>query len=92
MQDAFMTQVRQRSMAMDDLYLFADEDLSKNGKRRENGGEGCAAIYNPMRKMVDLESVGQVPHAGARRGIVGVSDDDDVVSAIDKFLEKCQNG
>lgn len=63
MKNAFVAQVAERGVAMDNLYLLANEDLSKDRKGTEHGRKGSAAIYNPLWKMIHFESVGQVSDA-----------------------------
>ena len=71
-------------MAVDDMNLLADEDLTQYGKRAEDSWEGRRAIDNPVRQMIHLETVRQVANTGSAG--VGVRDDDDVMAAIYELL------
>jgi len=64
-QDAFVAKIRQTGMSVDNLHLFADEDLSQYREGREHGGKGRRAIHHPVRKMIDLQSVRQVSYSGS---------------------------
>lgn len=82
-----MAEVAERCMAVHNLNLFSNEDLSQDWEGGEDGGEGGRPVDHPVWQVVDLESIGQVPHTRTSRRVVCVSDDDDVVSAIDEFLD-----
>lgn len=65
MQDALVAKIRQTGVAMDDLNLLTNEDLSQDWEGREDSREGRGAVYDPMWKMVDLEPVRQVADPGS---------------------------
>lgn len=73
-------------MAMDDLDLFSNEDLSENRKGREDRGECRAAVDHPVRKMVYFDAVGKI--ADPRAAGIGVGDDYDFMAAVDEFLDQ----
>jgi hypothetical protein len=90
-EQAFVAQIAEGCMAVHDLDLFADENLSQMWKRGEDGWEGRGAVHHPMREVIDLESVGQVSDAGSAgvavvRWPVGVGDDYDLVAAVNELL------
>ena len=86
MQDPFMAQVTERCMTMHDLYLLADEDLPQDRERAEHSRESGASIHDPVRQMVDLDTVCEVPDTCTIWRIVGMSDNDDTVAAINQCL------
>lgn len=75
-------------MAMDDLNLFPDDNIPKDGKERKDGGECGLAVDNEERDMIDLEAIREVAHSGP--ALVRMSDDHYFVSTIDQLLEACQ--
>lgn len=85
-QNAFVAKIGKRRMAMYDLDVFPDEDLPQYWEAREDGWECCRAIDDPMRQMIDLDSVREVSDTGARRVVVSVRYDDHSVPSIDQFL------
>lgn len=87
-QEAFMAQVAERCVAMDDLNLFPDEDVPKNWKGREHCGKGRRSIYDPVGDVINLETVGQVSHSSSTRvwRAIGMGNDDYPMASIDQFL------
>jgi hypothetical protein len=81
-----MAQVTERRMAVHNLCLFANEDLSQQRERAEHCRECCASIDNPMWKMIHFDAIRQVSDARSRWRVVSMSDDYDTVSSIDQFL------
>jgi hypothetical protein len=73
-------------MTVYDLYLLTNKDLSQDWKRAEYSRESGAPIDNPVRQMVDLDTVCEVPDTCTIWRIVGMSDNDDTVAAINQFL------
>lgn len=84
MQYSLVAEAAETSMSMHNLNAFADYDITKDGKKGEDSREGCLAVDDPKRNIVDLESIGQVPDAFAAG--VGVCNDDDFVSTVYEFL------
>lgn len=80
MQDSFMTKTAQTCMTVDNLDFFSDDYIAENWKEREDRGKGSLPVDDKERYMVDFESVGQV--ADTCSAFVGVSDDNDFVSAV----------
>ena len=68
---------------MDNLDTLTDADVSEDGEKGEDGGEGRAAVDDKKGYMIDLDAVGQVPDALAI--VICVSDDDNFVAAVDEF-------
>lgn len=63
MQNALMAQVAERRMPMNDLRLLTDEDLPEDGEGAKDGGECGAPIDDPVRQMIDLDSVCEVSNS-----------------------------
>ena len=81
-----MAEVTERCMAVHDLYLLTNKDLSQDWKGAEYSRESGAPVDEPVRQMVDLDAVCEVPDACTRWRIVGMGDDDYTVAAIYQFL------
>ncbi|KAK5001218.1 hypothetical protein LTR28_012879, partial [Elasticomyces elasticus] len=71
-------------MAVNNLDALTNENVAEDRKEREDGREGCLAIDDHERHVVDFQAVGEV--ANARSAGVGMGDDDDLVATIDEFL------
>lgn len=80
-----MAETTQTAVAVDYMDLFADDNIPKYRKERENGGHGRLAVDNKEGNMVDLEAIGEVPDPGAP--FVSVGNDDDLMAAVNKFLD-----
>ena len=80
-------------MAMYNLDLLPDEDLSQDRKRREDSRECRLAVYDPVRDMIDLEPVCEVANACATWiwRTVCMCNYHDSVTSIDQFLETRQS-
>lgn len=78
-----MAKTAETAMAVDDLNALADANVSEDGKEGEDGGKGGMAIDLEEGHVVDLDAVGEV--ADALAVIVGVSDDDNLVSTVDEL-------
>jgi hypothetical protein len=83
MEDGFVAEAAQALMAMDDLDLFADDDIAEDGEEGEDGGHGRLAVDDEKGDMVDFEAVGEISHACP--SFVGVGHNDHLVAAIDQF-------
>lgn len=83
MQDGFVAEITQTSMAMNNLYLLANADVSKYRKEGEDGREGDLTIDDEKGDVVHFKAVGKV--ANALAVTVGMCDDDDFVSSIYEF-------
>lgn len=79
-----MAETTQAGMPVDDLDLFANDDIAENRKEGEDGRHGRFAVNNEERDMVNLESIGKVPDPGA--SFVRMGNDNDFVAAVNKFL------
>ena len=84
MQYSLAAKATQTGMPVDNLNLFANDDISEYGEEREERRHGRLAVDDEEGYMVDFETVGEVAYAGAT--FVGVGYDDDFVSAVDEFL------
>lgn len=71
-------------MTMDNLNLFANDDIAEYGEEREERRHRGLAVDDEERDMVDFETVGEVAYASA--AFVGVRYDDDFMAAVDEFL------
>lgn len=47
-------------MAVNNLDLLSDEDLTQHRKGREHCREGCRAIYHPVRQVINLNTIGEI--------------------------------
>lgn len=80
-----MAETTQTGVAMHNLYLLADHNVSKHREERENGGHSRLPVYDEKRDMVDFEPIGKIPNSSP--SFIGMCDDDDFVTTIDQFLE-----
>ena len=71
-------------MTMNNLNLFANDDIAEYGEEREERRHRGLAVDDEEGDMVDFEAVGEVAYAGA--AFIGVGYDDDFVAAVDEFL------
>ncbi len=83
-----MAEVAETGMAMDDLNLLANDNVSKDGKEGEDGRKGRFPVDHKEWNMVDFEAIGEVTNAGPAGVCMG--DDNDLMAAIDKFLDPSQ--
>jgi len=81
-----MAETAQTSVPMNNLDLFADDDIPKYREKREHRGHGRLAVYDEERDMVDFEAVGEIPNSGP--SFIRMGNDDDFMSAINKFLKR----
>ena len=73
-------------MAVYDFYLLTDKDLSQDWEGAEYSRESGAPVDDPVRQMIDLDTVREVPNTCTIWRVVGMGDDDDTVAAINQFL------
>ena len=66
------------------LYIFSDDNVSKDRKEGENCGEGSFAIYDEKWDMVDFDAICQISDTCPVG--VGVCENDNLVPAVDEFL------
>lgn len=71
-------------MTVDNLNLFANNDVAEYGEEREERWHRGLAVDDEERNMVDFETVSEVAYPGA--AFVSVGYDDDFVAAVDEFL------
>lgn len=83
-QDSFTAKSAHTGVSMDNLDLFSNDDIPEDREERKDSWHCRFAIDDEKRDMVDLEAIGEIPDSGP--AFVGMSDDDDFVAAIDKFL------
>lgn len=79
-----MTETAETGMTVDNLYLLTDYDIAKDWKEGKHGWEGCLSVYDKEWYVVDFETVGEISNSST--ALVCMSDYDDLVSSIDKFL------
>jgi hypothetical protein len=84
MEDSLMTETAETCMTVDNLYLLADYDVAKDWKEGKHGWEGSLSVDDEEWYVVDFETIGEVSDSSA--ALVCMSDYDDLVSSIDKFL------
>lgn len=78
-----MAKTAQACMAMDNFNLLSNNNVPKNWEEREDGWEGCGAVYDEERYVVNFETIGEVPNASS--AIICVRDDDNLVSSVDQL-------
>lgn len=83
-QDGFMAEATQTSMAMDNFYPFPYNDISKDWEEREESRHSSLPIDDKKRDMVDLEPVCKIPHS--RSTFIGMSYDYNLMATIYEFL------
>lgn len=84
MQDGFIAQATKTGMAMYEFDALANDDIAEDWKEGEDGGKGCLAVDDQKGYVVDFEAICQVAHTCSSG--IGMSYDNDLVSAIDEFL------
>lgn len=70
-------------MAVNDIDLFSDDDVSKHREEREDGGESRCAVNDEKWDVVDFQAVREVANASA--ALICVRYDYDFVSSIDEL-------
>lgn len=86
MQDSFMAQTAETSMAVDNFDSFAYDNVAEHWEEGEDSGEGRFSVDDEERHVVDFEAVGEVPYTCSAG--VCVSDDYDFVPTINEFLDE----
>jgi hypothetical protein len=85
MQYRLVAQATETGMAVYYLDTFADHNVTKDGKEREDGRKRGLSVDDEEWDVVDLEAVGEVSYACATS--VGVGDDNHLVASINEFLQ-----
>lgn len=83
MKDGFLTQGTHGGMTMHNLYSLSNDDVAEEGEEREDGGESRGAVDDGKGDMEDLDAICQV--SDALSIVIGVSDDDNLVSSVDEL-------
>jgi hypothetical protein len=83
MKNGLVTEAAEAAMTMNDLNLFADDDIPEYGKEGEDGGHGRITVDDEEWDMIDLKSIGKISYSLA--ALVRMSDDYDLVTAIYEF-------
>lgn len=78
------------AMTMDNLNLFANDDVPEYGKEGEDCRERCLAVDNEEGNVVDFEAIGEVSDPCAAS--IGMGDYHDFVTAVDEFLYIGEHG
>lgn len=84
MKNSFTTEAAKTLMAMNDLDLFPNYNISENREEREDSWKCGLAVDDKERNVVDLESICKISDTCST--FVCMSDDDDFVATIDQFL------
>ncbi|OKO97841.1 hypothetical protein PENSUB_9767 [Penicillium subrubescens] len=87
-EDGFSTEATETGMTVDNLNLLPNDNVAEYGKERKDGREGGFPVDNEERDVVDFQAIGEV--ADSCSTFVRMRDYDDFVSAVDEFLESCQ--
>ena len=85
MEYCFIAQVAKTRMPVNDLHLFPDDDVSKNGEEGEYRGKGGFAIDDEEWDMIDFDAIGQVSDPCSI--CVCVCKDDNLVASVYQFLK-----
>lgn len=83
MQDSFMTEVAKTRVAMNNLDLFANNDVPKDWEEREDSWHSALSIYHQKRHMIDFEPICQVPDPSS--SLVRVCYNHHLVASIDQL-------
>ena len=84
MEDGLVAQAAETGMSVDYLYTFANDDIPKNGEKREDGRESRLSVDDEKGNIIDFQAICEVAYTSP--AFVGVRYNDDFVSAIYKFL------
>lgn len=84
MQDCFTAKTAQTTMAMYNLDLFSNHDIAEYGEKGEERRHRSFTIDDEERDVVHFKTVCEVSHSSAT--LVCMSDDDDLVAAVNEFL------
>ena len=82
-EDGLVAKAAQAGVAMHNIDALAQDDVAKDGEEGKDGGKAGGPVDDEEGNMVDLESIGEIAHAGA--ALVSVSDDDDLVAPVPEF-------
>lgn len=72
-------------MPMHYLNLFSNDDIPEDRKKRENGRHSSLPEDDQEWHMVHFKPIGEISNSSAT--LVCMSDDDDLVSPVDEFLQ-----
>lgn len=81
-----MTEAAQTSVPMNNLNLFANDDIPEYREKGEHRGHRRFAVYDKEWNVVDFEAIGEISNSGP--SFVRMGDDDDFMSTIDEFLKR----
>lgn len=73
-------------MTMDNLNLFANDDVPEYWKEGEDSRERRLAVDDEEGNVVDFEAIGEI--SDPRAASVGMGDDHDLVTAVDEFARQ----
>lgn len=83
MQYGFVAETTQAGVAMDNLNLFSNEDISKDWEAGEDSGEGSCTVDDEEWDMVNFEAISKISYASSP--LVRVGYDYDFVPSIDEL-------
>jgi hypothetical protein len=83
MKNSLVTKTAETSVAVDNLYLFSDDDIPKDWEKGEDGGHRRFPIDDQKGDMVDFETVGQVVNSCP--ALIGMSYDNNFMSSINQL-------
>lgn len=84
-----MAEATKTGMSMHYLDLFSENDIAEYREEREDGGKCGFTVNDQKRDVIDFETIGQVAYSCTT--LVGMSDDDDFVTAVDQFSRQLVN-
>lgn len=84
MQYGFTAETTQTAVTVDNLNLFANDNIAEYWEKREERRHGGLAVDDQERDIVNFESIGKVSNSFA--SVIGVRNNNHFVAAIDQFL------
>lgn len=78
-----MAHATETSMAVYNLDLLPQDDISENRKEGEDSWEGRFSVNDKERYMVNLEAICEIPHTCS--AFIGVRNDDYFMATIDEL-------
>jgi hypothetical protein len=86
MEDCLLAETAQTAMSMNNLDLLSYDDISEDGKEGEDCGESRRSVDDEEWYVVDFEAICKVSDTSPP--LVCVRNDDDFVTAVNKFRGK----
>lgn len=84
MKNSLATEATETRMAVDNLNLFSNHNVTEDREEGKDGREGRFSVDHEEGDVVDFEAIGEISDPCAV--LVCVCDDDDFMSSVDQFL------